>query len=241
MSSHAPVATLALPQTSPVPTWARTLARRPLQLTVDGQKLAGDLVIPARPEGLVLFVHGSGSSRFSRRNRAVATALQHNGLATLLFDLLSPVEEAIDRRDGSLRFDMALLSRRTLGVLHALDEHPWLRELPIGLFGASTGAAAALLAAAGRPDRVQALVSRGGRPDLAGAVLTAVRCPVLLLVGENDPEVLELNREAASRLHCPHQLTVIPGASHLFEEAGALEQVSELAGSWFAAHLGRPS
>jgi len=241
MSSHAPTATIALPQTSPVPAWARTLARRPLQLTVDGQRLAADLVIPARPEGLVLFVHGSGSSRFSRRNRAVATALQQNGLATLLFDLLSPVEEAIDRRDGSLRFDLPLLSRRTLGVLQALDEHPWLKELPIGLFGASTGAAAALQAAAGRPDRVQALVSRGGRPDLAGAMLTAVRCPVLLLVGENDPEVLELNREAAHHLHCPHQLTVIPGASHLFEEAGALEQVGGLASSWFAAHLDRPA
>jgi len=241
MSSHAPAATVALPQSSPVKAWARTLARRPLQLTVDGHRLAGDLVIPARPEGLVVFVHGSGSSRFSRRNRAVATALQQNGLATLLFDLLSPLEEAIDRRDGSLRFDIPLLSRRTLGVIHALDEHPWLRELPIGLFGASTGAAASLQAAAGRADRVQALVARGGRPDLTGELLAAVRCPVLLLVGENDPEVLDLNREAARHLHCPHQLTVIPRATHLFEEAGALEQVGELASSWFAAHLGRPA
>jgi pimeloyl-ACP methyl ester carboxylesterase len=199
-------------------------------------ELAGNLVIPAERRGLVLFVHGSGSSRFSRRNRFVAQKLQEVGLATLLFDLLSEAEERIDRRDASYRFDIPLLARRTVAVIDGLEQEPGLDTLPLGLFGASTGAAAALIAAAERPRRVSAVVSRGGRPDLAAPALPAVMCPTLLIVGGHDPEVLRLNREAAARLRAPHELKIVPGATHLFEEPGTLEQVAELAGQWLARH-----
>jgi pimeloyl-ACP methyl ester carboxylesterase len=200
-------------------------------------ELAGNLVVPQEPRGLVLFVHGSGSSRFSLRNRFVAQKLQEVGLATLLFDLLSEAEERIDRRDASYRFDIPLLARRTVTVIDALDREAVLGALPLGLFGASTGAAAALIAAAERPRRVSAVVSRGGRPDLAAPSLQAVRCPTLLIVGGHDPEVLRLNREAAARLRTRQELTIVPGATHLFEEPGTLEQVAELAGTWFCDTL----
>jgi pimeloyl-ACP methyl ester carboxylesterase len=202
--------------------------------------LAGNLVIPGEVRGLVLFVHGSGSSRFSRRNRFVAEELQAAGLATLLFDLLSEAEERIDRRDASYRFDIPLLARRTVTVIDQLAREASLVPLPLGLFGASTGAAAALIAAADRPERVAAVVSRGGRPDLADRALPAVECPTLLIVGGQDTEVLQLNREAAARLRAPHELTIVPGATHLFEEPGALEQVAALAGAWFLRHRSPP-
>jgi pimeloyl-ACP methyl ester carboxylesterase len=217
---------------SPVP----AADSRELRLPAGDVELAGDLAIPADAQGLVLFVHGSGSSRFSRRNRFVAHKLQEYGLATLLFDLLSEAEERIDRRDASYRFDIPLLARRTVAVIDGLEQEPGLDTVPLGLFGASTGAAAALIAAAERPRRVSAVVSRGGRPDLAAEALPAVVCPTLLIVGGHDPEVLRLNREAAARLRAPHELRIVPGATHLFEEPGTLEQVAELAGQWLARH-----
>jgi putative phosphoribosyl transferase len=210
----------------------------PIDLPTAGVVLEGDLQLPpaAQRKGLVVFVHGSGSSRFSDRNRFVAAALQKRGLATLLFDLLTAAEEKRDRHDASLRFDISLLAERLIGVIDAMASQPQ-RALPIGLFGASTGAAAALLGAARRPAAVEAVVSRGGRPDLATAALPLVRCPTLLLVGGRDAEVLALNRRAAERLTAPHRLEVVAGAGHLFEEAGCLEQVARLAGDWFVRHL----
>ncbi len=230
MKVHAPRHPL-----SPVP----AADRRDLRLPAGDVELAGDLVVPPEALGLVLFVHGSGSSRFSRRNRFVAQKLQEVGLATLLFDLLSEAEERIDRRDASYRFDIPLLARRTVAVIDALEQDAGLGSLPLGLFGASTGAAAALIAAAERPRQVSAVVSRGGRPDLAAPSLPAVVCPALLIVGGHDPEVLRLNREAAARLRAPHELKIVPGATHLFEEPGTLERVAEVAGQWFVGHLGR--
>lgn len=212
-----------------------------LQLAAAGVTLQGDLERGAGPvsQGLVVFVHGSGSSRFSARNRSVAAALRRRGLATLLFDLLTAAEERRDRRDASLRFAIPLLAERLIAVLDDLGARPELAALPIGLFGASTGAAAALIAAAARPQQVAAVVSRGGRPDLAAAVLAQVRCPTLLLVGGRDPEVLALNRLAAAGLQALHRLEVVAGASHLFEEPGTLAQVAERAADWFVDHLGR--
>jgi len=196
--------------------------------------LAGDLALPAGPpQGLVLFVHGSGSSRLSPRNRAVAGVLNRHGLATLLFDLLEE-DEALDRRRV---FDIPLLATRVGAALDWVDGQPALRRLPLGLFGASTGSAAALQAAAERPGRVAAVVSRGGRPDLAAPVLPAVTAPTLLLVGGDDREVLALNRQAAAALGGAHRLDVVPGATHLFEEPGALEAVAEAAARWFVSHL----
>ncbi|KEF41657.1 MAG: hypothetical protein ER33_10310 [Cyanobium sp. CACIAM 14] len=202
-----------------------------------GAELAGLLTLPQPAQGLVLFAHGSGSSRFSHRNRSVAAVLVQAGLATLLFDLLTAAEERIDAVDRSLRFDIPLLSRRLVGAIDWAGRHEELATLPIGLFGASTGAAAALAAAAARPEPVAAVVSRGGRPDLAHLALSEVRCPTLLLVGGQDFEVLALNRQAAQQLHAPHALRVVPGASHLFEEPGALEQVAHEARDWFLRHL----
>jgi putative phosphoribosyl transferase len=215
----------------------------PIRLPAAGVLLEGDLQRPPGPEprALVVFVHGSGSSRFSGRNRFVAAALQRRGLATLLFDLLTAAEEQRDRSDASLRFDIPLLAERLIGVIDALaalpELRPWPGSRPLGLFGASTGAAAALIGAAMRPEQVGAVVSRGGRPDLAAAALPLVRCPTLLLVGGHDSEVLELNRRAAARLRAPHRLEVVAGASHLFEEPGCLERVAERAGDWFHDHL----
>jgi putative phosphoribosyl transferase len=191
--------------------------------------------VPPGARGVVIFAHGSGSSRLSPRNRYVAGELAAEGFASLLLDLLTPAEEALDRRTGRLRFDVGLLAQR---VALALE---WSRrrwpKLPAGLFGASTGAAAALVAAAERPSEVAAIVSRGGRPDLAGSALPRVTAPTLFIVGGNDDVVLRLNEEAAARMRCPRELRIIPGAGHLFEEPGALETVAKLARDWFARHL----
>ena len=206
-----------------------------------GVQLEGELRQPPGAEGLVLFAHGSGSSRHSPRNRQVASALERAGLATLLFDLLSDEEAERDARMGKLRFDIGLLGERVIGAVDWARGQPELEALSLGLFGASTGAAAALVAAARRPEAVRAVVSRGGRPDLAMEVLDEVRAPTLLVVGGRDETVLEMNRAAAARLRADSILQVIPGATHLFEEPGAQEEVATLASSWFVRHLvGRP-
>jgi dienelactone hydrolase len=186
---------------------------------------------------VVLFAHGSGSSRHSPRNRHVARLLNEAQLATLLIDLLTPDEEAVDLRTAHLRFDIGLLAERLVGAADWLTQHPDTRELPIGCFGASTGAAAALVAAAERPEAVAAVVSRGGRPDLAGAALGRVRAPTLLIVGGNDFQVIELNRAAFAELRCEKQVLIVPGATHLFEEPGALDEVASRACAWFQRHL----
>ena len=202
--------------------------------------LAGDLGLPHDTQGLVVFAHGSGSSRHSPRNRQVAGVLQQAGFGTLLFDLLTGAEERIDARTGHLRFDIGLLAERLAAVVDWVrDERGAGSGGPVGLFGASTGAAAALVAAAERPDDVGAVVSRGGRPDLAGPALTRVRAPTLLVVGERDPEVLSLNEAAAATMSCANEIVVVPGASHLFAEPGTLERVAERATDWFRCHLSR--
>lgn len=207
-------------------------------IPADGEVLEGDLALPARRAGLVLFAHGSGSSRHSPRNRYVAGVLQQQGLATLLFDLLTPQEEAVDARTAHLRFDIRLLAQRLVGATDWVLEQPATRHLALGYFGASTGAAAALVAAAERPEVVRAVVSRGGRPDLAGAALARVRAPTLLIVGGADVPVLHLNREAIRALGARDtRLAIVPGATHLFEEPGALAEVARLAAEWFARHL----
>jgi len=199
--------------------------------------LTGDLVIPDAASGLVIFAHGSGSSRLSPRNRSVAATLQQAGLATLLLDLLTPDEERRDAVTASYRFDISLLASRLVSAIDWARSAAETRAHPIALFGASTGAAAALVASAERPDRIHAVVSRGGRPDLAGASLARVRAPTLLIVGGFDTEVIALNRSAAQRLRCDHELTIVPRATHLFEEAGALDQVATLTGRWINQHL----
>jgi pimeloyl-ACP methyl ester carboxylesterase len=199
--------------------------------------LQGDLVVPRDARGVVLFAHGSGSSRFSRRNRWVASELQSAGLATLLIDLLTESEAARDQLTGELRFDIDLLALRVVDAIDWIRHEPLVGSLPIGLFGASTGAAAALIAAARRPDAVGAVVSRGGRPDLAASALSLVQSPALLIIGARDPEVLTLNRHAYAQLECERALEIVPGASHLFEEPGALEVVADLSRTWFADHL----
>jgi pimeloyl-ACP methyl ester carboxylesterase len=201
--------------------------------------LEGDLVVPAEPAGLVVFAHGSGSSRFSRRNRLVAQTLEHAGYATLLMDLLTAQEEQIDLRTGEYRFDIPRLGHRVVAALDWTDGEPAVAELPVACFGASTGAAAALIAAAARPDRVRAVISRGGRPDLAADALPLVAAPTLLIVGELDDVVLQLNRAAMHRMHAPVDLAIVPGATHLFEEPGALERVSQLALEWCRRHVDR--
>jgi len=197
--------------------------------------LEGELAVPKGAQGVVLFAHGSGSSRHSPRNRFVAAALREGNLGTLLFDLLTADEEVIDLQTTHLRFDVALLAER---LVHAID---WMSrrepKLPIGLFGASTGAGAALLAAAQRPERVAAVVSRGGRPDLAGPALRQVQAPTLLIVGGRDKQVIELNRLALAQLQGKTKMEIVPRATHLFEEPGALEEVGRLAREWFGAHL----
>jgi putative phosphoribosyl transferase len=205
------------------------------QVRIGGLALPGEFDAVADPLGAVVFVHGSGSSRSSPRNRYVAGVLQRHRLSTLLFDLLTEAE-AEDRRNV---FDIALLSRRVAEALDWLQSRPALRVLPVGLFGASTGAAAALCAAAAAPQRVGAVVSRGGRPDLAATHLARVRAPTLLIVGGDDAEVLVLNRQAMQQMTCRQRLEVVPGATHLFEEAGALEIVADLAARWFAEYLSR--
>jgi putative phosphoribosyl transferase len=210
---------------------------REVRLRAGTAELVGDLVVPAGAAGVVLFAHGSGSSRHSPRNRLVAGALRRVGLATLLLDLLTPAEEERDRVTAELRFNVALLAERLIAATDLLLAEPATAGLPLGLFGASTGAGAALIAAAERPETVAAVVSRGGRPDLAGEHLGRVRAPTLLIVGGRDQLVLELNRQAQARLAAPSRLEVVPGATHLFEEPGALEQVARLAAAWFTEHL----
>ncbi len=199
--------------------------------------LAGDLGIPADPKGVVLFAHGSGSSRHSPRNRLVADYLHQVGLATLLFDLLTPEEERVDQRTAELRFDIELLAHRLIGATAWVAGQRQLAGLKLGYFGASTGAAAALVAAAGVRHPVGAIVSRGGRPDLAGTALARVRAPTLLIVGGEDRVIIDLNRDALEHLECEKRLEIIPGATHLFEQAGALEQVAGLAREWFNFYL----
>lgn len=199
--------------------------------------LTGDLVIPAHATGLVAFAHGSGSSRLSPRNRFVAGVLQRSGLATLLFDLLTPPEEAMDVHTARFRFDIPLLAARLAAATVWAADQPLLRDLPIGYFGASTGAAAALVAAALAPDGIAAVVSRGGRPDLAGEHLAAVRAPTLLVVGERDPVVIELNMAARRQMRARCELVVVPRATHLFEEPGTLEEAARLATEWFTHYL----
>ncbi|MDE3196933.1 MAG: dienelactone hydrolase family protein [Acidobacteriota bacterium] len=203
--------------------------------------LAGDLTVPPGARGIVLFAHGSGSSRLSPRNRYVATVLQQAGLATLLLDLLTPQEERIDHVTGQLRFDIRLLAERLLGATDWLQSQSDTRNLRIGYFGASTGAAAALVAAASRTALIDAVVSRGGRPDLAGAALARVKAPALFIIGGDDDVVIKLNRRALAELPGEKTIEIIPGASHLFEEPGTLEQVAGLAAKWFQSHLGVPN
>ncbi|HZF91082.1 dienelactone hydrolase family protein [Streptomyces sp.] len=203
-----------------------------------GVALAGDLTVPGGENpAVVLFAHGSGSSRHSPRNRAVAGRLNGAGLGTLLLDLLSEGEERDDALTARHRFDIGLLARRLVDAIDWLERQRATEDLPVGLFGASTGAAAALVAAAERPRRVYAVVSRGGRPDLAGDVLPRVGAPVLLIVGGADEMVLGLNEEAAARLSAPYRIHVVPGATHLFPEPGALEEVAAAAGGWFRERL----
>jgi putative phosphoribosyl transferase len=203
-------------------------------IPADGTSLEGDLVVPHDAAGLVIFAHGSGSSRFSPRNRFVAERLQAANLATLLMDLLTDIEGGMDETTGEFRFDIGLLSGRIDCAASFVRSYPETSGLKIGLFGASTGAAAALIAAAERPERYAAVVSRGGRPDLAGDALARVQAPVLLIVGGSDsPDVLRWNRDALMRLRGPRELAVIPGAGHLFEEPDALQSVAEDAARWF--------
>jgi putative phosphoribosyl transferase len=216
---------------------------RYVQILSAGVRLEGILSSPADAKGLVLFVHGSGSSRNSPRNQYVAQTLQEAGLATLLFDLLTPEEEQVDLRTQHLRFDVHLLARRTAGVLEWTNLQPYTREFKIGLFGSSAGAAAALMAAVELPDMVEAVVSRGGRPDLANEVLSKVRAPTLLIVGSLDELVIELNEKALKQMTTGSEkkLAIVPGASHLFEEPGALEDAARLASEWFQTHLNKVS
>jgi putative phosphoribosyl transferase len=199
--------------------------------------LAGHLTVPLGAHGIVVFAHGSGSSRFSPRNQYVAAELQEAGLATLLLDLLTQAEEREDEQTGRLRFDIPLLGRRMVAAVDWAATNPVTRDLRIGLFGASTGAAAALLAASERPGEVVAVVSRGGRPDLAGHALALVQAPTLLIVGGHDEQVISMNQTAFAQLPAEKQFAIVPGATHLFEEPGTLEQVAELAADWFTHHL----
>jgi dienelactone hydrolase len=199
--------------------------------------LHGDLVVPERATGLVLFAHGSGSSRHSPRNRYVASLLQQGGLATLLLDLLTEAEEQVDLNTGRLRFKIDLLAERLLEATDWLGSEPATRGFSVGYFGASTGAGAALVAASKRRSLIHSVVSRGGRPDLAGSALTRVQAPTLLIVGGDDRQVITLNRHALGKLQCEKELSIVPGATHLFEEPGTLEQAAKLARNWFEEHL----
>jgi putative phosphoribosyl transferase len=216
---------------------AQTVEETLVHVSAGSVTLDGNLSLPEESRAVVLFAHGSGSSRHSSRNRYVARVLNEAKLATLLIDLLTLDEEVIDARTAQLRFDIELLAERLVGATDWLTRFPDTKHLRIGYFGASTGAAAALVAAAVRPDVVSAVVSRGGRPDLAGAALMHVRAPTLLIVGGNDGQVIQLNRAALAELRCEKQLMIVPGATHLFEEPGALDEVARLARDWFHRHL----
>jgi putative phosphoribosyl transferase len=207
-------------------------------IPVIGGQIAADLRVPERATGLVIFAHGSGSSRFSSRNRAVAEFLEARGCATLLLDLLTPEEEAIDVHTREYRFDIERLGRRVVLATDWAQQRPDLKRFPIGSFGASTGAAAALIGAAERPAVTRAVVSRGGRPDLAVRVLPKVNAPTLLIVGGDDEPVIEMNRDAMRQMHAPVELEIVSGTTHLFEEFGTLEKVMELSAAWFQRHFG---
>lgn len=211
------------------------IAHKDVAIPCGAIALHGELQIPEAPRGLILFVHGSGSSRLSSRNRLVAERLNEQGFATLLFDLLSPDEE----KHVDLRFDIPLLTRRVSDATNWTGAQPELRDLPLGYFGASTGAAAALAASVGHKNRVHAVVSRGGRPDLADGALETVSAPTLLIVGSLDAMVIDLNEQAMRKMNCETKLEIVEGATHLFEEPGKLEVVSQLAGNWFVSHLPR--
>jgi putative phosphoribosyl transferase len=212
--------------------------RREVLIDLEGVTLEGSLALPADAQGLVLFAHGTGSSRHSPRNRYVAQILQSQRIGTLLFDLLTRHEESVDQYSGELRFDIPFLARRLVRATRWVKSIPEIRDLKIGYFGASTGAGAALVAAAELPEIVCAVVSRGGRPDLAGGALALVHAPTLLVVGGDDKPVIAMNREAVTKLKCPDKkLVIIPGATHLFEEPGTLEAVAKVAADWFTRHF----
>jgi len=208
-----------------------------VQILEDSARLDGDLRVPDNVAGLVIFAHGSGSSRFSSRNRQVAEALDRAGFATLLLDLLTKDEESVDLYTREFRFDIPRLGRRMIAATDWARADPRVHALPVGYFGASTGAAAALIAAAERPDDCRAVVSRGGRPDLAGLALPKVQAPTLLIVGGDDGPVIDMNRDAMRQMRARVTIEVVPGASHLFEEPGTLEQVEQLAIRWFTSTL----
>jgi putative phosphoribosyl transferase len=215
------------------------IEERLVRVALGGLTLEGNLNLPEDARGVVLFAHGSGSSRYSPRNRYVAEMLNEARLATLLIDLLTSEEEIIDMQTASLRFNINLLAQRVVAVTDWFLQYPYTQNLRLGYFGASTGAAAALVAAAERPKVVGAVVSRGGRPDLAGPALARVQAPTLLIVGGNDFEVIDLNRAAFAQLRCEKQLVIVPGATHLFEEPGTLDEVARLARDWSERHLAR--
>jgi putative phosphoribosyl transferase len=215
----------------------QAIEHRPVTVTLAGATLDGYFSSPTAPRGVVVFAHGSGSSRHSPRNRYVADILNEGSLATLLIDLLNVDEQEVDLQTAQLRFDIPFLANRLVAITQWLREQPHTAGLSIGYFGASTGAGAALVAAAELPRLIQAVVSRGGRPDLAGDALEHVEAPTLAIVGGNDPVVLDLNRRALARMHCVKALHVIPDASHLFDEPGTLEEVAKLARAWFAEEL----
>lgn len=209
-------------------------------ICLDSVALDGELELPRYTTGVVVFAHGSGSSRHSPRNQFVARVLREAGIGTLLLDLLTPDEERQDSVIGLFRFDIELLAARLVGVARWLEKQPQTRMLKVGYFGASTGGGAALAAAAELGDDITAVVSRGGRPDLAGEALSKVKCPTLLIVGGYDEVVIGLNDDAYGKLHCPKDFRIVPGATHLFEEPGKLEQVAELSAIWFAKHMKIP-
>jgi putative phosphoribosyl transferase len=213
------------------------MTMRPVQIRTPDVVVDADVSVPDGARALVIFAHGSGSSRHSSRNRSVARALNAEGLATLLLDLLTEAEERIDVLTSELRFDIDLLSSRVIGGVDWAFAQDLTSPLPIGIFGASTGAAAALVAAAERPELVYSVVSRGGRPDLAGRALERVMAPTLLIVGSRDQTVIEVNRQAMRRMTCEHELELVPGATHLFEEPGTLDVVAHRASDWYLEHL----
>ena len=221
---------------APITSQAR--AARPIRIAIGAKTLVGDLAIPDRAIGFVVFAHGSGSSRLSPRNRYVADVLDQHALATLLIDLLTEQEEDVDDRTGALRFDIDLLADRLIAIAAWRGRMPDLQALPMGLFGASTGGGAAIVAAAKQPHAFRAIVSRGGRPDLAGAALPSVTAPTLLIVGGADEAVIGMNEAAMRQMRCERKLEIVPHATHLFEERGALERVAVLAADWFETHFG---
>jgi putative phosphoribosyl transferase len=216
----------------------QAIEHAPVMVRLKAARLEGYLSVPTAASGIVAFAHGSGSSRHSPRNRYVADILNEAGLATLLIDLLNADEQEVDMQTAQLRFDIPFLAERLVAITQWVREQPQVGALRVGYFGASTGAGAALMAAAELPRLIHAVVSRGGRPDLAGAALERVEAPTLAIVGGEDRHVLELNRQALARMHCVTSLEIIPGATHLFEEPGALEKVAKLAQAWFAEELG---